>query len=271
MKTRLKSFIQFLSVKKIVGSSIVLLLVLFVVLSFFQRQKLDDIVDISTLISSDVSYTSSQYNLPLYRNWIDDKSNEVIISDEIELDQNQYSGQVVFDTFENVSEVLENDIFDQSYLVDYQQDLEVTFSNIQTSGLYYLDITYLLVDNNVDAVQYQLEINGTSPFFEAQTLILPSSWVFEQETFTLDRYNNDIQPRSIKEVEWQHTIIRDFKGMYQHPYLIHLSKDDVLSLSYVNSRFLVASISVVPYDAPDSYDAFMDMHASTPIIDDVVV
>ncbi len=271
MKANIKSFIQFLSVKKIVGSSIVLLLVLFVVLSFFQRQKLDDIVDTSTLISSDVSFTSSQYNLPLYRNWIDEKSNEVIISDEIELDQNQYSGQVIFDTFENVKEVLENDDFDQSYLIDYEQDLEVRFSNIQESGLYYLDITYLLFDNNVDAVQYQLKVNGVSPFFETQTLILPSSWVFEQETFTLDRYNNDIQPRSIKEVEWQHTIIRDFKGMYQNPYLIHLSKDDVLSLSYVNSRFLVASISVVPYDAPDSYDAFMNMHASTPIIDDVLV
>ena len=106
MKANIKSFIQFLSVKKIVGSSIVLLLVLFVVLSFFQRQKLDDIVDTSTLISSDVSFTSSQYNLPLYRNWIDEKSNEVIISDEIELDQNQYSGQVIFDTFENVNRSL---------------------------------------------------------------------------------------------------------------------------------------------------------------------
>ena len=148
MKANLKSFIQFLSVKKIVGSSIVLLLVLFVVLSFFQRQKLDDIVDTSTLISSDVSFTSSQYNLPLYRNWIDEKSNEVIISDEIELDQNQYSGQVIFDTFENETEVLENDDFDQSYLIDYEQDLEVRFSNIQESGLYYLDITYLLFDNN---------------------------------------------------------------------------------------------------------------------------
>ncbi|MDA0872097.1 MAG: hypothetical protein O2987_04415, partial [Firmicutes bacterium] len=78
MKNRLKIWFQFLSVKKIVGSSIILMLVLFVVLSFFQRQKLDDIVDTSTLLASETILTSTQYNLPLYRNWLEDVDTNLI-------------------------------------------------------------------------------------------------------------------------------------------------------------------------------------------------
>ena len=258
MKNRLKIWFQFLSVKKIVGSSIALLLILFVILSFFQRQKLDDIIDTSTLLASETSLTSSQYNLPLYRNWIDMQTSKNIINQtQPALDRNQYQGQVIGNDFLTYTSLLSSDPYSETYLVDFEQDLNITLSNTNQSGLYYLDLTYLLADNNVDAVQYQVKINGQSPFYEAQTLILPSSWVFEQETFTLDRYNNDIQPRSIKEVQWQHTMIQDYKGSYQSPFMFYLETNDVITISYVNSRFLVAELGLVEYQQPVSYDTYL--------------
>ena len=246
------------------------MLVLFVVLSFFQRQKLDDIVDTSTLLASETILTSTQYNLPLYRNWLDDVDANLITRLPAPIDANQYQGQVIGDDFLTYSNILENDDYDIVYAVDFEQELTITFSNVTQAGLYYLDIDYLLADNNVDAVQYQIEINGESPYYEAQTLILPSSWVFEQETFTLDRYENDIQPRSIKEVKWQKTIIQDFKGMYKEPFLFYISPNDVMTISYVNSRFLVAEISFTQYEAPTSYESFLNQHASAVKHDKIV-
>ena len=246
------------------------MLVLFVVLSFFQRQKLDDIVDTSTLLASETILTSTQYNLPLYRNWLEDVDANVSTQLPAPIDANQYQGQVIGDDFLTYSSILENDDYDVVYAVDFEQELTITFSNITQAGLYYLDIDYLLADNNVDAVQYQIEINGDSPYYEAQTLILPSYWVFEQETFTLDRYENDIQPRSIKEVKWQNTIIQDFKGMYKEPFLFYISPNDVMTISYVNSRFLVAEISFTQYEAPMSYESFLNQHASAVKHDTIV-
>ena len=246
------------------------MLVLFVVLSFFQRQKLDDIVDTSTLLASETILTSTQYNLPLYRNWLEDVDANVMTQLPAPIDANQYQGQVIGDDFLTFSSILENDDYNVVYAVDFEQELTITFSNVTQAGLYYIDIEYLLADNNVDAVQYQIEMNGDSPYYEAQTLILPSSWVFEQETFTLDRYENDIQPRSIKEVEWQNTIIQDFKGMYKEPFLFYISPNDVMTISYVNSRFLVAEISFTQYVAPTSYESFLNKHASTVKHDTIV-
>lgn len=246
------------------------MLVLFVVLSFFQRQKLDDIVDTSTLLSSQTSFTSTQYNLPLYRNWIETMNQNVINQISVELDANQFQGHIIYDDFLSYSNILTNDNYSKSYLVDFEQDLTITLSNISQAGLYYLDIDYLLADSNVDAVQYQIKINGESPFYEAQTLILPSSWVFEQSTFTLDRYNNDIQPRSIREVKWQNTIIQDYKGVYNTPFLLHLSPNDVMTISYVNSRFLVAEVSIINYTAPQSYDTYLNSHMNATKHDSII-
>lgn len=238
------------------------MLVLFVVLSFFQRQKLDDVVNTSTLLASETQLTSSQYNLPLYRNWIDNIDADLITQLPSSFDANQYQGQIIGDDFLAYSEILKKDDFDQVYLVDFEQELNISLNHITQAGFYYLDIEYLLADNNVDAVQYQIEINGESPFYEAQTLILPSSWVFEQDTFTLDRYDNDIQPRSIKEIKWQNTIIQDYKGMYNEPFLFYLEPNDVMTISYVNSRFLVAEINFTEYEAPNTYEAFLNRYSN---------
>lgn len=270
MKNRLKLWFQFLSVKKIVGSSIILMLILFIILSFFQRQKLDDIVDTSTLLASETKLTSTQYNLPLYRNWLEDVDANITTLLPTPIDANQYQGQQIGDDFLTYSEILKNDDYDQVYVVDFEQELNITFSNVTQAGLYYLNINYLLADNNVDAVQYQIKMNGHSPYYEAQTLILPSLWVFEQETFTLDRYNNDIQPRSIREVKWQNTIIQDYKGMYNEPFLFYIEPNDVMTISYVNSRFLVAEISFTQYERPMSYDNFLIQHASAVKHDTIV-
>jgi ABC-type glycerol-3-phosphate transport system substrate-binding protein len=270
LKNRLKIWFQFLSVKKIVGSSIILMLVLFVVLSFFQRQKLDDIVDTSTLLVSETALTSSQYNLPLYRNWLDNIDATLVKQLPGSLDVNQYQGQIIGDDFLTYSEILKNDDYDHVYAVDFEQELNITFSNVTQAGLYYLDINYLLADNNVDAVQYQIKINGNSPYYEAQTLILPSLWVFEQETFTLDRYDNDIQPRSLREVKWQNTVIQDYKGMYNEPFLFYIESDDVMTISYVNSRFLVSEIRFTEYEAPISYESYLDYYTNAVKHDTIV-
>ena len=38
----------------------------------------------------------------------------------------------------------------------------------------------MIVDPAIDAVQINLKINGETPFYESQTLVLPSEWQFEQ-------------------------------------------------------------------------------------------
>jgi len=57
--------------KRMVGSLLLILVVLFIVLSFFQSKQLDDYVSLDRLSNTIDGYVSEQYNSPLYSDYID--------------------------------------------------------------------------------------------------------------------------------------------------------------------------------------------------------
>jgi len=135
------------------------------------------------------------------------------------------------------------------------------------SGLYYLALDYKELGNAVDNTKLRLSINGESPFYESQTLILPSSWAFVSQEFALDRYENEIQPRSQKIREWRTWPISDSHGMHAGLYAFELELGDVVSIDTSDGQFLLGSIRYVLNQDIPSYQEYLATHGGAPVIE----
>ncbi len=143
----------------------------------------------------------------------------------------------------------------------------VSFSHPSvTNGLTYLAIDYVELSDAVDNTKISLTINGLSPFYESQTLILPSSWAFTSEEFALDRYGNEIQPSSQKEKEWKTWKVQDGHGMHSGLFGFELAMGDTVTLTSVNGDCLIGEIHYVVQDSLPSYEDYLSAHGDAPVI-----
>ena len=263
-------FTQFLSVKKIVMIAITLLVIFFILMSFFQRQTLNDFVKPIDSVSNAELLSSRQYNASLYRDVflsydLGDIKNEVK-----SIDSGLIEGIKKTNSQPNYLDIFSNTSFTEAYEVSFEQPVVITHEGIE-SGLYYIGLSYYALDNTIDAIQMEIKINGEIPFFESQTLNLPSEWYFETNTFILDRYNNDIQPRSLRLNAWQDTIVKDFKGSYQEPFLFELHDGDVMTISYLNASFLIANIHYTSFEEVISYDTYINQFQNATVVDELLM
>jgi ABC-type glycerol-3-phosphate transport system substrate-binding protein len=266
----LKKLTQFLSVKKIVMLTITLLVIFFILMSFFQRQTLNGYVTLDRLLNSDVLLSTEQYNAPLYRDVLMqynmNRKQNTITSIPIE----NFSGRLVHEDMNDYEDIFDTSTTKSGYEVSFEQNLIITHDNIE-EGLYYLGFSYFITDNSIDAVQMEIKINGEIPFYEAQTINLPSPWFFESDEFMQDRYNNDIQPRSFRLNAWQETLVRDYKGIYQEPYLFELNDGDVMTISYINAAFIITDIRYESFQGLNSYDTYIAQFQNEEVIDELIM
>lgn len=145
----------------------------------------------------------------------------------------------------------------------------VSFTHAEsTNGLYYLSIDYLELSNAVDNTKISLTVNGQSPFYESQTLILPSSWAFTSRDFALDRYGNEIQPSSAKIKTWKTWKVRDEHGMHAGLFGFELAFGDEIRLSMVNGECLIGEIHYISQDDLMSYENYLTLHGEAPVINE---
>ncbi len=143
----------------------------------------------------------------------------------------------------------------------------VSFSHdSSTNGLYYLSIDYMELADAVDNTKMNLTINGVSPFYESQTLILPSSWAFTSRDFALDRYGNEIQPSSEKVKTWKTWKVQDEHGMHAGLFGFELSFGDVVRIDSVNGECLIGEIRYVLQEDLPTYQEYLDLHGDAPIV-----
>ena len=242
--------------KRMVGSLLLILVVLFIVLSFFQSKQLDDYVSLDRLSNTIDGYVSEQYNSPLYSDYIDGFQQNLSNEIERKVEQEFIDGILVDKNNSEYGKYFDTAEFNEAFLLNNENDVEINHNALR-DGLFRISLNYMIVDPAIDAVQIDLKINGETPFYESQTLVLPSEWQFETNIFTKDRYNNDIQPRSYRPEVWQSVELKDYKGMYQSNYQFFLRTGDTISLSYINASILVESVSYVTENETPSYEEYI--------------
>ncbi len=147
----------------------------------------------------------------------------------------------------------------------------VTFSvGVIPTGLYYIAVDYYELSESVQATQIGFKVNGSFPFYESRTLILESEWTFDSTEFKLDRYNNEIQPGSTKTRTWKTMILRDLKGMHAGYFEFYLQSNDEITLQHVSGEFLIGQVSFVQVSTLPTYENYLQTHGDLPVITELI-
>lgn len=148
---------------------------------------------------------------------------------------------------------------------------QVTFNvGAIPSGLYYIAVDYYELSESVQATQVGLKVNQVYPFYEARTLILESEWVFDSTEFEIDRYQNEIQPGSSKQLAWKTMILRDLKGMHAGYFQFYLQANDEITLEHVSGEYLIGQVHFVQVDETPSYEAYLNQYPNATVINQLV-
>ncbi|HHT39030.1 MAG TPA: extracellular solute-binding protein [Acholeplasmataceae bacterium] len=136
---------------------------------------------------------------------------------------------------------------------------EITLDiNISKTGFYYIEIDYLDLNKQINDNQISILINGESPYFEAQTIKLPSNYYFDREIFLKDRYKNEIQPSSSKKTMWQTSPLKDYDGLHPGFLGFYLKPGDVISLKHNAGKYLVGQVRFIKEEVLPTYEEYLD-------------
>ncbi len=276
----IKAFVNKIGAKRLVLSTLIFLVTLFIVLSFLGKKTLNDFVD-TREISHRYPQTVSMPNddevptytqaLLKYKNLSIPSFNELKTLNTITSQGNENideakgvsSSQVIA---EYKSFLGDNDYQDSLYLVNRTNKASYILPDDFTHGLYYLGIDYYDFNERIDENKLSITVNGEHPFYEAQTMTLPSTWTFSSTDFSLDRYNNEIQPSSIKSVGWYHRAFSDVKGQHPGLFAFELKAGDVIDFSYVNNDVILGYLYLENQKDIPSYQAYVDAHQGAQLI-----
>ena len=216
-------------------------------------------------LANDYDYPSltNVYGMPLYTTKVKEYDQLGLASSNLStsIDVSEWVGTELAENSPEASYL--NDTYPTAFVLSMEHTLawEHAFND---SGLTYLAIDYLELDTNFDNPKMSLLINGDAPFYEAQTIGLPSTWSFKQDEFDVDRYGNELQPASEKVQSWHTSPLRDLKGLHRGYFGFTLTQGDTITLRGVNTRLLIGAIRLIPNLDLPSYQDYIQPHRSAP-------
>ncbi len=275
---KFKSAISGFSAKRIIAIFLAFVLVLVVALSFFKQSSNDTFFETSVLANDYQNQAlSSVFSTRLYtevkQGYVSSNLNETDVVKTI-LTGDMVSTQPVDENDLEYGDIVSNYISQTGttqdvYLLDRAN--HITFVNTSTeSGLYYFALDYYELEESIDNTQISIKINGVTPFYESQTIVLPSKWELTTQEFTLDRYLNEIQPSSDKIKDWYHHKINDYRGMHPGLFAFELKENDVIEIEYVNGQLLIGQFYYVLEDQIPTYASYLATHGNSNVIDDSI-
>lgn len=145
-----------------------------------------------------------------------------------------------------------------SEVIYFDDDHSFSFLNTSTaSGLYYLAFDYLDLSKNVENSKINLTINGDNPFYESKSLLISSLWEYDTQDFALDRYGNELQPRSHKLPTWLNYQVRDYQGFHPGLYAFELHPGDEVSFSLIDGEMLIGQVYFIKNQVLKSYSEYL--------------
>lgn len=274
---KISAFFRLLTIKKWLILTFSVLLVTIITVSFFKVSSNHGFYATQELTYDYTNQSLSQaYNQTLYselkQNYIENNIQDTqveetittleMMGDFIDVNDANY-GEIVQDYQSQKSN--SNDIL----LLKENNDITWTH-NESESGLYYLAIDFYEIQDNINQAQIEISINGEPQFYEAQTIVLKSKWVYDTYDFMLDRYENEIMPSSHKVKEWTYQNIYDYRGMHPGYFAFYLEHGDELSISYVNQEVLIGQIYYVQNESYITYDNYLNMYPTANVVEDQI-
>lgn len=152
------------------------------------------------------------------------------------------------------------------FMLNQANSISFTY-NGNTSGLTTLALDYYLLDQTTQDTKISVLVNGELPFYESQALVLPASWQFATEDFALDRYENELQPLSVKMSQWANHALRDMRTFHAYPFTYYVRPGDVITLAFVNTSVLIGWVTMQPLQTLQDYETYRDQQPAGPIVD----
>ncbi len=217
----------------------------------------------------DYAYQNQVYGIPTYTAKQDfyQEAGVAKTGYEAVYDATDMDGLAVGVNDEDYGEIVENyDLPNDVFLMNELSSVSFMYDG-QDSGIISLALDYYLLDQGTEDTKIALTINNEYQFYESQTLVLPASWMFAEENFPLDRYENELQPQSMKVNQWSNHVLRDMKAMHAYPYSFYVEYGDEITLSFVNAKVLIGLIQVVATEPLMDYESYREMSPAAPIVD----
>ncbi|XFA98981.1 extracellular solute-binding protein [Candidatus Izemoplasma sp. B36] len=226
---------------------LLILLLTFIFINFSSNYNID-----YTSIDSE-SVTNNEYDELAYSYVMDtmDTTNQgvdvsipasQISSNSVDGSQYAYTGEVV--------EVVENDVF--SFNV-----------NISEAGAYNIYFDQLDISNNILPNEISIKINGEFQYNEAEVINLTTYWLFESETFQLDRYGNEILPTSVKSTSWiYNNPLRDSTGLNSGNLLFEFNSGvNSIEIECLSGEFLLGNVYIKSYQTIKTYEEYLSLNS----------
>ena len=154
---------------------------------------------------------------------------------------------------------------DNNYPINLEDGDQVSLNfSLDRTSSYLIEITYKDVSNFILPSEISIEVNGESPFRESENIKLPALWGYDEDIFPLDRYGNEVLPRSSKQDIIQTAYIHDTTGLNQMPLLFPFtSGENTLTLTVNTGAFELIGLSLKPQTLLPSYE---DTLSNNPVL-----
>lgn len=259
---RIYQTLQLFGLKKIISTVLFLVLVLGISLSFF-RTTANNTYYNGNNMANKYEKTMENMNIKKYSNKIIEYEQNNIPwgKNDYLITNDKYSGYRVNELFAEIYNdyhVNNQDIF----LIDEEhQTLTFNVGDIE-EGLYKINIDYYVNTESINDIQLGILINGESPFHESSVISLPVLWQFVNNEFTIDRYQNEIQPQSKMIKEWYTIDLKDLTGLHSRPFLFNLNSNDEITIKYVNYEFILGRVTLAKHQELKSYEDYLSNYSN---------
>lgn len=141
-------------------------------------------------------------------------------------------------------------------LLSDSSETEVTFE-LKNIGKYEIGFEYNSTGGLNRQFELGLEINGETPFLQADSLALPKQWeniTDSKNTFESDSKGNELQPSQREVMSWQNKMLSDIEGYYSKPYLFSFkSGRNSLKIKFRRGNLALARITLSPQLEREEY------------------
>ncbi len=156
----------------------------------------------------------------------------------------------------------------KAFMTDFEEALYVSANtttltyhvNVPQSGLYSLQIEYLMLAGKNTNMLAGLTVNGKQPFLESSYLELKRAYEF-YDTDLIDVTNNQIRPKQREVYLWQSAVMSHPDGLYRNPYRFYLAAgENTIVLTFSREAGVIGDISLIaPVENP-TYDSYLQLN-----------
>lgn len=131
--------------------------------------------------------------------------------------------------------------------------LTVTFE-LDRAASYTIAVSYSDTSSFIMPAEIAVLINGESPYVESENIKLSALWEYASEAFPLDRYDNEVLPRSVKMDVVQDVRLFDTTGLNQAALVFPFKAgENTVTLSLNSGAFTLKDIALKPSEDVPRY------------------